>query len=177
MFTFGCVLAQAQRVQKSEISFKGDTVTVEYVPQALGSVGLLENMRNGQVLLLAKEFTNVPYLAFGDVTIPAGTYSVWLFKRNPTLWKLVFNMRYGNAIPGREYPSDQTFRCVPLLTQGSGNPNDLLKMNLSVQGATAQLVVNWGDLSFSTNFRPNPYRSTPGDLESGASHPKPGECQ
>src|SRR5215472_429963 len=95
-------LAQNNPRGNATLAFNGKAVTVEYgrpslkgrkVEEMLGRVPAGKMWRLGADQ--STTFTTGVDLAFGDVTVPAGTYSLWARHEADHSWKLVFNSEHG----------------------------------------------------------------------------------
>ncbi len=151
--------AQKSSRGKSEITFNGKTVSVEYgrpslhgrtIKQMLAmrsATGNFWRLGANQSTTFA---TEVP-LAFGKVTVPAGTYSLWAEHDGNGDWQLVFNKQHGQW--GTQHNPQLDFAKTPLHEEQVSSSADLVTIKLTREGAGGRLSVQWGDLKLVANFR------------------------
>ena len=113
-------LAQGNPRGKSTITIKGKTVSVDYGrPSLKGRTTdeLLGRLKPGGLWRLGADssttFKTGIDLEFGDVTIPAGEYSIWMQRQEDNSWKLLFDKQHGQWGEPAPDPS-QCFASVPL---------------------------------------------------------------
>ena len=95
-------LAQGDPRGTSSLTINGKTVSVEYGrPSLKGRTtdALLGRLKPGRLWRLGADtsttFKTDIDLAFGDVTIPAGEYSIWMQRQEDNSWKLLFDKQHG----------------------------------------------------------------------------------
>ena len=95
-------LAQGNPRGTSSLTINGKTVSVEYGrPSLKGRTtdALLGRLKPGSLWRLGADtsttFKTDIDLAFGDVTIPAGEYSIWMQRQEDNSWKLLFDKQHG----------------------------------------------------------------------------------
>ena len=142
----------------SKITLKGKTVSVEYgTPSLKGGtvdkqVGRLDV--GGFWRLGANKSTTFSTgvdLDFGGTSVPAGDYSLWMQKASEDSWKLVFNKQHGQW--GTSHDVSQDFASVPMTTSQVASPADTLSITLQKAGGGGEIVVEWGTLKASANFK------------------------
>lgn len=150
--------AQHNSRGKSEVTLKGQAVSVEYGRPSLHGrtvTEMLAKLEPGQFWRLGADqsttFTTETALAFGKAKIPAGTYSLWAERASGNSWKLVFNKQHGQW--GTEHNAKLDFASVPLKEEKAADSADLLTIDLKRMGSGAEFSVHWGDLKLVTNFR------------------------
>ena len=90
-------------------------------------------------------------LAFGDVTVPAGEYSMWMQRQDDNSWKLVFNKQHGQW--GTKHDASQDFASVPLKESKAANPVEMVTLTLSKKGGGGTLTIEWGTLEAAASFK------------------------
>jgi hypothetical protein len=89
-------------------------------------------------------------LAFGDVAVPAGEYSIWMERESDNSWKLVFNKQTGKW--GTEHDASQDFASVPLTESKAASPVEMVTLTLHKAGGGGTLTIQWGTLEAVANF-------------------------
>jgi len=89
-------------------------------------------------------------LTFGDVTVPAGEYSLWMQKQGDNSWKLVFNKQHGQW--GTQHDAAQDFASVPLTDSKPAKSVDMVTLTLSKAGGGGTLTIQWGTLEVAASF-------------------------
>jgi hypothetical protein len=153
------VVASAQKNPRgtSTLTIKGKAVSVEYGrPSLKGRTtdDLLGKLKPGAAWRLgadtATTFKSEIDLAFGDVTIPAGEYSIWMQRQEDNSWKLVFNKQHGQW--GTQHDASQDFASATLKETKASNPVEELTLTLRKAGGGGELTIEWGTLVVSTRF-------------------------
>ena len=150
--------ARAQRNPRgtSKLELKGKTVSVEYGRPALkgrSETEMLGKLKPGDFWRLGADksttFSTAADLAFGDVTVPQGEYSLWV-QRTADGWKLVFNKQHGQW--GTDHDTAQDFASAPLKETKPSKPAEMVTITLAKGGAGGVLSIQWGQLGLSANF-------------------------
>ena len=163
--TFGLVVALALALPscaangrgKTEIQLNGKTVSIDYGRPSLHGRSvedMLAQLKEGEFWRLGADssttFQSGTDLAFGDQTVPAGTYSLWAEKMPGNKWDLVFNKQHGQWRTNHD-PS-QDFVKVPLEESKADDSADLVTIGLEAEGGGGNLSIQWGDLALDTSF-------------------------
>ncbi len=142
----------------SNITLRGKTVSVDYgVPSLHGRTTdeMLGKLPAGGFWRMGNNtsttFKTDTELAFGDVKVPAGVYSIWMQKEDDGSWKLVFNKQHGQW--GTDHDKSQDFATVPMEGAKAAESLDQLKITLSKAGGSGTLKVQWGTLEESASFK------------------------
>jgi len=160
----GVGLAQGNPRGISKLDLKGKVVSVEYGrPSLKGRTvqQLLDQLKPGDFWRLGADksttFSTGLDLAFGDVTIPAGEYSLWARREADNTWKLVFNKQHGQW--GTQHDAAQDFAAVPLQEAKGLRGLEMLTIGLGqvaygdgTKGEDAVIYIEWGDLWLGKNF-------------------------
>lgn len=164
--TFGLAVALALALPscaangrgKTEIQLNGKTVSIDYGRPSLHGRSveeMLSQLKEGGFWRLGADssttFESGTDLAFGDQTVPAGTYSLWAEKMPGNKWDLVFNKQHGQW--GTDHDPSQDFVKVPLQESKGSDPADLVTIKLSKMGDGGHFSVQWGDLILATHFK------------------------
>ena len=91
-------------------------------------------------------------LAFGDVTIPAGEYSIWMQRQEDNSWKLLFDKKHGQWGEPTPDPSE-CFASVPLKESMPAKSVEMVTLTLSKAGGDGTLTIQWGTLEVSASFK------------------------
>ncbi len=154
------VSAHAQRNPRgaAELNLNGKKVSVEYGrPSLKGRSGqeLLSKLKSGEVWRLGADksttFSAPTDLGFGDVTVPAGEYSLWARKEGDNSWKLVFNKQHGQW--GTQHDPAQDLVAAPLEETKASTPEEMVTISLAQEGDGGGLSIQWGDMKLSTRFK------------------------
>jgi hypothetical protein len=159
-------LAQAGPRGTSSLTLKGKTVSVEYGrPSLRGRTTdeLLGRLPAGGFWRMGSNksttFKTELDLAFGDVTVPAGEYSLWMQRQEDNSWKLVFNKQHGQFgakeadQPGSGHDPSQDFASVPLNESKPAKPAEMVTMTLSKASGGGTLTIQWGTLEVAASFK------------------------
>jgi len=154
----GAAFAQAGPRQTANLMLKGKTVSVEYGrPSLRGRTtdDLLGKLPAGGFWRMGSNtsttFKTEIDLAFGDVGVPAGEYSIWMQKAADNSWKLVFNKQHGQW--GTQHDASQDFASVPLTQSTPASPAEMVTITLSKAGGGGTITVQWGTLEVSASFK------------------------
>jgi hypothetical protein len=152
----GQAWAQRNPRGSSKLTLKGKTVSVEYGRPSLkgrSETEMLGKLNPGDFWRLGADksttFSAGIALAFGDVNVPEGDYSLWA-QREAEGWKLVFNKQNGQW--GTQHDPAQDFASVPLKETKASTPEEMVTINLAKEGAGGVLTIQWGHMKLSTNF-------------------------
>jgi len=159
-------LAQAGPRGTSTLTLKGKTVSVEYGrPSLKGRTTdeLLGRLPAGGFWRLGSNksttFKTELDLAFGDVTVPVGEYSLWMQRQEDNSWKLVFNKVHGQFgakeadQPGSGHDPSQDFASVPLIESKPAKPAEMVTLTLSKASGGGTITVQWGTLEVAASFK------------------------
>lgn len=154
------LLAQHEPRDKTEITLKGKTVSVEYGRPSLHGRTIQQILKmkseTGNFWRLGANqsttfVTGVP-LEFGSKTVPAGTYSLWAEMLPHNKWDLVFNTQHGQW--GTTHNPKLDLVKVPLHESKTGNSADLVTIKLVKHGMDGgHFSVQWGDLMLANSFK------------------------
>lgn len=150
--------AQAGPRGTSTITIKGQVVSVEYGrPSLRGRTTdqLLGDLPAGSFWRLGSNtsttFKTGTDLVFGDVTVPAGEYSIWMQRQEDNSWKLVFNKEHGQW--GTKHDASQDFASVPMKENKVTKPVEMVTLTLRKAGKGGSLTVQWGTLEAVADFK------------------------
>jgi hypothetical protein len=154
----GMALAHGEDRGTSEITLKGKTVSVDYGRPALNgrtTDELLGRLKPGGLWRLGANqsttFKTDIDLEFGDVTIPAGVYSIWMQLQPDHSWKLLFDKKSGQWGEPTPDPSE-CFASAPLTASKPAGSEETLTLTLRKSGHGGSLVIHWGTLEQIANF-------------------------
>jgi hypothetical protein len=151
-------LAQGNPRGISKLDLKGKVVSVEYGrPSLKGRTvqQMFDQLKPGDFWRLGADksttFSTGLDLAFGDVTIPAGEYSLWASKESGGGWKLVFNKQHGQW--GTRHDAAQDFAAAPLKETKAATAAETMTISLASEGAGGGVVsIHWGEMLLSARF-------------------------
>lgn len=153
----GSALAQANPRGTAKIMVDGKAVSAEYGRPALKgrtAEQLLDQLKPGEVWRLGADksttFSTATDLAFGDVTVPKGEYSLWARKEADNAWKLVFNKQHGQW--GTDHDAAQDLAAVPL-KQEKEKTAEQVTISFEEERGAYELSIQWGDIELSTYFK------------------------
>jgi len=151
-------LAQGNPRGTSSITINGKTVSVEYGrPSLKGRTTdqLLGELKPGAAWRLGADtsttFKTGIALAFGDTTVPAGEYSIWMEREADNSWKLVFNKQHGQW--GTQHDASQDFASVPLKESKAAASVDMVTLTLRKASGGGTLTIQWGTLVAVASFK------------------------
>jgi hypothetical protein len=163
-FGLAVVLAVALPLQaanargKTEITLNGKTVSIDYGRPTLHGRTvdeMLAQLKVGQFWRLGADssttFVAGTGLAFGNKTVPAGTYSLWAEKLAGNKWDLVFNKQHGQW--GTQHDPKLDLVKVPLNESKASDSAEMVTIKLANQGGGGHFSVQWGDLMLATHFK------------------------
>jgi len=150
-------LAQGNPRGTAKLTLKGKTVSVEYGRPSLKGRSvdqLLSQLQAGDVWRLGADksttlSTGVD-LAFGDTTVPAGDYSLWMQKQADNSWKLVFNKQHGQW--GTKHDAAQDAASAPLKQSQAAKPAEMVTITLAKAGAGGAITIEWGTMTVTAGF-------------------------
>jgi len=158
-------LAQGGPRGTSTLTLKGKTISVEYGrPSLKGRTtdALLGKLPAGGFWRMGSDmsttFKTDLDLVFGDVTVPAGEYSLWMQRQEDNSCKLLFNKVHGQLgakeadQPGSGHDPTQDFASVPLKESKAAKPVETLTLSLRKAGG-GTLTVQWGTLEVAASFK------------------------
>jgi hypothetical protein len=153
----GAACAQGNPRGTAQLKLNGTTVSVEYGrPSLKGRTAkeLLAQLGVGDVWRLGADksttFKTTGPLSFGDVTVPAGEYSLWAKKEAEDKWSLVFNKQHGQW--GTQHDPSKDLASVPLKMETEGSPAEQVTIKLEKEGGGGEASIEWGDMELSANF-------------------------
>jgi len=151
-------LAQENSRGTSTLTINGKTLSVEYGRPALKgrtTDQLLGNLPVGGFWRLGSNasttFKTGADLAFGDVAVPAGEYSLWMQRKGDTSWNLVFNKQHGQF--GTDHDASQDFASVPLTNSTAAKPVETVTIKLAKAGSGGTITIEWGTLQVAATFK------------------------
>jgi predicted phage tail protein len=150
-------LAQRNPRGTANLTLKGKTISVEYGrPSLKGRTvdQMLSQLKAGDVWRLGADksttFTTVLDLAFGDVTVPAGEYSLWMQKQADNSWKLVFNKEHGKW--GTQHDAAQDLVSAPLKQLQAAESVEMVTITLAEAGEGGVISIEWGTMKVTASF-------------------------
>ena len=142
----------------STLTVKGKTVSVDYGQPSLKGQTIeqrLAELKPGQLWRIGADtsttFKSEADLAFGDVMIPAGEYSIWMQRQEDNSWKLLFDKKHGQwGAPSPD--ASEAFASAPLKDIKAANSVDLVTITLAKAGKGGTITIQWGTLEVAASF-------------------------
>lgn len=149
--------AQGNPRGTAKLALSGKAVSVEYGrPSLKGRTvdALLGRLKPGGVWRMGADksttFTSEADLAFGSVTVPKGTYSLWA-RHDADSWKLVFNKQHDQW--GTEHDAAQDVAAAPLTQTKLSKSVEEVTITLGESAGGGLFSLEWGDLGLSAKFK------------------------
>jgi hypothetical protein len=157
LFSTALAFAQGGARGTSTLTLKGQTVSVEYGRPSLNGrtlQSLIGQLGAGDVWRLGSNksttFSTGVDLAFGDVTVPKGEYSLWAQKEADGSWKLVFNKQHGQW--GTQHDAAQDLAAAPLTETKGSESAEQVTISLEKAGSGGEISIQWGEMVLSAKF-------------------------
>jgi hypothetical protein len=156
-FSTALAFAQGPARGTSKLELQGQTVSVEYGRPSLNGRtldSLIGQLKAGDVWRLGSNksttFSTGVDLAFGDVTVPKGEYSLWARKEADGSWKLVFNKQHGQW--GTQHDAAQDVVAAPLTETKAGSSAEQVTISLEKAGDGGEIIIQWGEMLLTGKF-------------------------
>ncbi len=140
----------------SKLDVAGKFVMIEYGRPSMKGRDLLALTEPGKVWRMGADksttFTSDARTSFGKVTVPEGSYSLWLKKVGDRSFDLIFNKQTGQW--GTQYGSIDDVASIPVTLSESGEAVEIFTLSLA-RGAKAnagELTLHWGKAVLKTSF-------------------------
>ena len=147
----------AQRNPRATAKFeKGEQfVMVEYGRPSLKGRDMLSQLQPGKVWRMGADksttFTASANVSFGKVSIPQGSYSIWLRKVDDETFQLVFNKMTGQW--GTEHDITQDNASVPLTLSQNSESVEEFTINVKETPKGGELELLWGTTVLKAPFQ------------------------
>ncbi|PYV43416.1 MAG: hypothetical protein DMG06_10930 [Acidobacteria bacterium] len=132
----------------------GKYVMVEYGRPSLKGREMLAQLQPGKLWRMGADksttFTSNTNLSIAKVSIPQGSYSLWLRKIDDETFQLVFNKTTGQW--GTEHDVTQDFASVPLTREQNTQNVEQFTINLKEAAKGGELELTWGKLILKAPF-------------------------
>jgi len=157
LFTSIAAFSQRNPRATSKIDIAGKFVMIEYGRPSMKGRDLLALVEPGKVWRMGADksttYTSDARLSFGKMTVPAGSYSLWLKKVGEQSFALVFNKQVGQW--GTQYSgSIDDVASIPMSFSEGSEAVEMFTLTLA-QGAKAnagELTLQWGKLVLKAPF-------------------------
>ncbi|HSR69543.1 MAG TPA: DUF2911 domain-containing protein [Acidobacteriota bacterium] len=146
----------AQSRGTAEATIAGKSIKIEYGrPNLQGRQNPQSELAVGDVWRLgmnqATELHSQADLSFGDVQVPAGTYSLFAKKVEADKWHLVINKQTGQW--GTQHDPSQDLAEVPLTLKSIGSRVEKFTIEVEKRGdQSGSLSFSWGTSTLQTDF-------------------------
>jgi hypothetical protein len=147
----------AQRNPRTTAKFEkaGKYVMVEYGRPSLKGRDMLTQLQPGKLWRMGADksttFTSNTNLSFNKVSIPQGSYSLWLRKVDDETFQLVFNRTTGQW--GTEHDVTQDFASVLLTREQSSQNVEQFTISLKEAPKGGELELTWGTVVLKAPFQ------------------------
>ena len=155
---FAAVALAAGPRGTSKVTINGKTVSVDYGQPSLKgrtTEEMLGKLQPGAAWRMgadtATSIKTETDLVFGDLTVPAGEYSLFMQRQDNKSWKLVFNKQHGQW--GTQHDPSQDAFFIPLKASKAAKSIEMVTLTLSKAGAGGKLTIQWGTLEVAANFK------------------------
>lgn len=156
--------AQGNNRGTSKVTLGNKTVSVDYGRPGLNGrkvEDMLSQLPADKVWRLgmnqSTSLTTTGELSFGEMKIPAGTYSLFAKQEGDNAWKLIFNKQHGQwgVKEGGEANRDPKLdvASVSLTESKADDSAEQVTINLAKAGDGGSITVLWGGMKLSTNFQ------------------------
>jgi hypothetical protein len=150
--------AQGNPRGTTTIAIGAKAVSVEYGRPSLKGrsvADLLSQLKPGDFWRLGADksttFSTAANLQFGEVSVPAGEYSLWAQREADNSWKLVFNKQHGQW--GTQHDASQDVASVPLKGSTASSPEEMVTIRLSKRAGGGAIVIQWGTMRLYADFK------------------------
>lgn len=156
LMTFDVSL-EAQRNPRSTAKLEkgGKFVMVEYGRPSLKGRDMFSQLQTGKNWRMGADksttLTTSGKLSFGKVSIPDGSYSLWLRKLDDKTYHLIFNKATGQW--GTEYDLIQDLASVPLTLASASESVEQFTINLKDAEKGGQIELLWGTTILRAPFK------------------------
>lgn len=141
----------------STLTINGKKISVEYGRPSLKGRStdvLLGQLPPGAVWRLGADisttFKTQRDLAFGDVTVPARIYSLWMQRLDNDSWELVFNKEHGQG--GLQHDAREDLVSAPLTVSETANSVEKMTITLHRAQGGGTITIQWGTLEAVASF-------------------------
>ncbi|MSO23359.1 MAG: DUF2911 domain-containing protein [Acidobacteria bacterium] len=140
----------------SKLDVAGKFVMIEYGRPSMKGRDLLALTEPGKVWRMGADksttFTSDARMSFGKVTVPEGSYSLWLKKVGDRSFDLIFNKQTGQW--GTQYGSIDDVASIPMTFSESGEAVEIFTLSLArgTKANAGELTLHWGKAVLKTSF-------------------------
>jgi hypothetical protein len=140
---------------KAELKAGSGSITIDYGRPALKGRDMLSQLQVGQFWRMGSNMATVlttPVdLDFGAIKVPKGAYSLWLKRKEPERFELVFNSQTGQW--GMQHDVSKDVYAVPMKEGHLANSVEIFAIDLKSAPKGGVFILNWGTTSLSTDFQ------------------------
>lgn len=132
----------------------GHEVSISYGRPQLQGRDMLGQLQAGQTWRFGMNEATVVKtgtdLKFGETTVPAGSYSLFLKKVDAQTWHLIFNQQTGQW--GLDHDVSKDLYEVPMTVGHTDQPVETFTISLEGSDKGGRLVATWDTLSLTADF-------------------------
>jgi len=148
------VFAQGAR-GKAELKAGDGSITIDYGRPSLKGRDMLSQLAVGSFWRMGSNMASVlttPVdLAFGNVKVPAGSYSIWLKRAAADSFEMVFNSQTGQW--GMQHDVSKDLYTVPMKKETQSTSTETFTIDLKSAPEGGTLVLDWGNSLMSAAFK------------------------
>jgi hypothetical protein len=148
------VFAQGAR-GKAELKAGDGSIVIDYGQPALKGRDMLSQLGVGSFWRMGSNMATViksPVdLKFGAVTVPAGSYSLWLKRATADAFELVFNSQTGQW--GTQHDASKDVYAAPLKKATQTSSTETFTIRLEPAAGGGKFVLDWGQTLLSADFQ------------------------
>lgn len=148
------VVAQGAR-GKAEMKAPDGSITIDYGRPSLKGRDMLSQLQVGSFWRMgsnmASVFTTPTALNFGNVKVPAGSYSIWLKRAAAESFELVFNSQTGQW--GMQHDESKDLYSVPMKKETQSTSTETFTIELKSASGGGTFVLDWGNTRMSVDFK------------------------
>ncbi len=140
----------------SRLEVGGKFIFIEYGRPSLNGRDMLGQLEVNKVWRLGADksttVTSDSNLSFNKLSVPSGTYSLWLKKLGDKSYALLFNRKSGQW--GTQHDAIDDFESVPLTYAEVNEKVELFTINLvkAAKGNGGEIELRWGNVVLKAPF-------------------------
>ena len=140
---------------KAELKAGDGSITIDYGRPELKGRDMLSQLQVGQFWRMGSNMASVlttPVdLAFGNVKVPAGSYSIWLKRASAESFELVFNSQTGQW--GMQHDASKDLYSAPMKKESQSTSTEIFTIELKSASGGGKFVLDWGNTLLSADFK------------------------
>jgi len=138
-----------------ESTYSGGKVSIDYGRPALKGRDMLGRATDGMVWRFGMNqgttITTEADLQFGDVSVPAGSYTILAKKVGDSAWHLILNK--ATDLWGTDRDESQDLQEIPFKVSKTESPVEVFTIELHGSGSSGTMKAMWGGTSLAVDFQ------------------------